>query len=386
MAKSSKQYVLFCMMFVMASSFLSMDRGAVAFTMSPSRRLASSSTGNLLGFRGGDQTKPTPKTAALQAWPSNRDPKGMAPDYPRTKSRMAITVLATLLTWQAHNSGICSSVLASSATTLAFSLWSPGLGQAAFIGSFAGMSSLGVLAGWKETLLTGSLTAGLFEYMIHRQNLWLGLGGRLGFLAFCAVNTVAWLAGGVSPFPATAVSVMSMKAWLTAAASAPLIPAALFAALGSVATIVLREYAEDESTDMSDPVRAAAVVGVMAALLVGMYPKYTNFGALMAFGGSFTGMSLPLRLCKGVIPGRKKRSQPWVSTVLACFAAAGAIGGVIHAASLGVDWWSTPAGWGGKAGASAFGGVLIFRALEKTIHVFRTKICGKEEEVYPEIY
>ena len=326
-------------------------------------------------------------TTILEAWPKDRDPKGVAPDYPQTKSRLVVTILATILTWQAHNAGLCSSVLASCATTLAASLWSPGLGQAAFIGSFTGMSSVGVLPGIKETLLAGSVTAALFEIIIHRQNRWLGLGGRLGFLAFIATNTVAFM-GGVTPFPtgSVAFSLKTMKVWWETFCTGPLLLGAMYGALGSVATILLREAAEGGSDDMSDPIRAASVVGILSALLVGIHASYTPFAALLMFGGSFTGMSLPLRLCKGVIPGRKKRRQPWISSVLACFALSGALGGIIHAGSLGVDWWSTPAGWGGKAGASAFGGVLIFRAIEKIIHATRLKIWGEEKEELPEIY
>jgi hypothetical protein len=237
----------------------------------------------------------------------------------------------------------------------------------------------------KETLLAGSLTAGLFETMIHRQNRWLGLGGRLGFLAFIATNVVAFTSG-VTPFPTGSASLKTMKVWWTAFCAGPLLSGAMYGALGSVATIILREAAEGDSDDMADPIRAASVVGILSALLVGIHTSYTPFAALLMFGGSFTGMSLPLRLCKGVIPGRKKRSQPWVSSVLACFALSGALGGIIHAGSIGVDWWSNPAGWGGKAGASAFGGVLIFRAIEKIIHSILLKVGGEDKVELPEIY
>ena len=326
------------------------------------------------------------------AWPKNRDPTGMAADYPQAKSRFLLTIVATLLTWRATSYGVCSSVFASSATTLAASLWNPGLGQAAFIGSFAGMSSIGVLVTWRHALLAGGLTAGLFEYVIHRANVWRGLGGRLGFLAFCAVNLVA-ATSRISPLPGAfsgsggPILGLDFPSFVAGFKTGPLRSGAVFGALGSVLTICLREAAEDESADMSDPVRASAVVGVMAALLVGIDKSFGDFAALLTFGGSFAGMSLPLRLCKGVIPGRKKRSQPRNATIVACFAIAGAIGGIIHAGSVGVDWWSTPAGWGGKAGASAFGGVLIFRAIEKFVYMIRMQLGKKDEDkALPEIY
>jgi hypothetical protein len=333
------------------------------------------------------------------AWPRDRDPKGMAPDYPKTKSRLAVTILATWITWQAHNyncGNSCGSVLASSAATLAASLWSPGLGQAAFAGSFAGMSSIGVLANSKETLLAGGVTAALFEVLIHRQNKFLGLGGRLGFLAFLAVNIVTVACGRVSAFPASAAvgvplplfssSKTSVASFLAAIRSAPLLTAAVCGAAGAVATIVLRESAEGKSSDMADPVRASAVIGLVAALLIGFRKDYSEFGALMAFGGSFTGMSLPSRLVKGVYPGGKRRSNPWPATTILCFATAGALGGLIHAATIGLKWWSVPAGWGGKAGTCAFAGVLVFRGIEKVIVSIRHAIWGREQPNYGELY
>ena len=334
----------------------------------------------------------------FSSWPRDRDPKGMPPDYPKTKSRLAVTVLAAFFTWQAHNCGkTCGPVLASSAMTLVASLWSPGLGQAAFAGSFAGMSSLGVMSSWKDILLAGSVTAGLFEIFIHRQNKCLGLGGRLGFIAFVATNLVTLLVNNGSfsaLFPTGAAGAVglpfvggtTMSTFLAAIQSGPLITAAICSALGAVATIVLRESAEGASDDMSDPVRASAVVGLIAALLIGIHGSYSDFGALMAFGGSFTGMSLPSRLVKGVYPGGKKRSVPRPSTTIFCFAAAGALGGLIHAATIGLKWWSVPAGWGGKAGACAFGGVLVFRGIEKIVYAIRQAFWGKEKPNYGELY
>lgn len=87
-----------------------------------------------------------------------------------------------------------------------------------------------------------------------------------------------------------------------------------------------------------------------------------------------------------MIPGRKYRKPPNAVNTIACFAAAGGIGGLIHAATLGVKWWAVPSGWGGKAGTCAFAGVLVFRAIEKIIYAIRIKIVGEPKEEYPEIY
>lgn len=66
----------------------------------------------------------------LQAWPTGRDPKSFAKDFPLAAARVGITILATVLTYVAHAANKrCSPVLASAAVTLAGSLIAPGLGQ-----------------------------------------------------------------------------------------------------------------------------------------------------------------------------------------------------------------------------------------------------------------
>lgn len=120
-----------------------------------------------------------------------KDPKGVAMDFPKTKARFVAMILATLFTWHGIVVHSMNPVLASAATTLLITMWSPGLGQAAFCGSFAGMSSVGTYA---STSLVALLNAILFEIVVHRENKWLGLGGRLGFIAFVASNIVADLA------------------------------------------------------------------------------------------------------------------------------------------------------------------------------------------------
>lgn len=70
-----------------------------------------------------------PLLTPLRAWPTGRDPKSFAKDFPLTAARVGITVLATALTYVAHANQRCGPVLASSAVTLAGSLVAPGLGQ-----------------------------------------------------------------------------------------------------------------------------------------------------------------------------------------------------------------------------------------------------------------
>ena len=314
-----------------------------------------------------------------------KDPTSFAPNYPQTKSRILTSIVATIATWHAiaHNS--LSPVLASSVTTIVLSLASPGLGQAAFCGSFAGMSSAGTLA---TTMVSATITAGLFELLIHRQNRSLGLGGRLGFVAFLAANSAAIINGN----PAVLTKIPTEQ-WMTTLLSTlksteTWVYPAICAAAGSAATIALREFAENsnnKNNDLQDPVRAASIIGLVSALAVGLY-GFDDFGSLIAFGGAFTGMSLPSRLLKGVIPGRKKRNPPGAVSILFWYAIAGALGGIVHALTLPLSWW-TGGVWGGKAGSCAYAGVLIFRGLEKIVYSTR-KALGLTSDVddYGELY
>eukprot|EP00559_Dactyliosolen_fragilissimus_P006127 CAMPEP_0184870298 /NCGR_PEP_ID=MMETSP0580-20130426/37025_1 /TAXON_ID=1118495 /ORGANISM="Dactyliosolen fragilissimus" /LENGTH=147 /DNA_ID=CAMNT_0027372305 /DNA_START=182 /DNA_END=625 /DNA_ORIENTATION=- len=131
---------------------------------------------------------------------------------------------------------------------------------------------------------------------------------------------------------------------------------AFWHAFGSVSTIFLRETGDDSTS--ADPVRASAVVGLLAGLLM-----EDKSAALALYAGSFAGMSLPSRLMnqsKTVFPITSTQSVTKLSLLLS-FAISGAIGGMIHGALITFEWW--PGGWGGKAGLCSFLGCLIFRGL-----------------------
>mmetsp|Transcript_11112 Transcript_11112/g.32936 ORF Transcript_11112/g.32936 Transcript_11112/m.32936 type:complete len:362 (-) Transcript_11112:176-1261(-) len=314
-----------------------------------------------LQIRGSDDSNLASRGGGLGAWPKTRDPRGVPPDFPLTATRVSVAIAATVLTWYAHasaNPSRCGPVLASSAATLAASLVAPGLGQAAFCGSFAGMSSASLVPGWREALAVGTLSAALFEALIHARNAFLGLGGRLGLVAFVATN-VAMMFRRV---PAVATPTVS---------TAPIAVMTIAAAIGSAMTIAVRETSDD--TAAADPVRAASVVGALAGLMVGTIPGFTDLAALAAYGGAFTGMSLPSRLLKGVVPAKQGQNapqpQPGPLALLISFASAGALGGLFHALTIGWGWWSNPAGWGGKAGFCAFVGVVAFRIIAKASSV-----------------
>lgn len=121
-------------------------------------------------------------------------------------------------------------------------------------------------------------------------------------------------------------------------------------AIGSVATIVLREMSDDSAA--ADPVRASAVVGLTGALLL-----HDKTVALAVYGGSFTGMALPSKL-RSMTPSSTLNN---VISLLLTFAVAGAFGGIVHGATI--DWKILAGGWGGKAGFCAFVGCMVYRLL-----------------------
>jgi len=122
--------------------------------------------------------------------------------------------------------------------------------------------------------------------------------------------------------------------------------------------MLLRATSDD--TRATDTVRASATIGLMGALLL-----KDKTAALAVYGGSFVGMSAPTRLLHGILPSQVKGGVkvPDTSAValLLNFAIAGALAGLVHGASIGLNWFY--GGWGGKAGFCGFVGCLLFRVL-----------------------
>lgn len=287
-------------------------------------------------------------TTQIPAWPLNKDPKGMAPDYPLAFARIGITIGCTFLTWYAQSQ--YSSVMASSALTLICSMiFDKRLGQAAFCGSFAGMCSSAVIPSWSLAVSLGAMTSFLFEALIHYQNAYLGVGGRLGMTAFLATSFIAAVSNVSTGFSMAPISLAALK-------SNAVLSMAFWHAVGSVATIALREASDDSAA--ADPVRASAVVGLAGALLL-----KDKTAALALYGGSFVGMSLPSRLMYGPNPTGDKSNT--LASILSTFAVAGALGGIIHGATNSFGWWL--GGWGGKAGTCAFLGCLLYRGIRKSV-------------------
>ncbi len=217
------------------------------------------------------------------------------------------------------------------------------------------MCSAKVIPTAELALRLGAVTSLLFEILIHYRNAFLGIGGRLGMTAFLATSIVAAQNGASTGFKLSKITLSALK-------KSTILHMALWHAVGSVATIVLREVSDDNAA--ADPVRASAVVGLAGALLL-----KDKTAALALYGGSFVGMSLPSRLMQGIMPGKGVPKPFTVLSILVSFAVAGALGGIVHGATI--NWKMWPGGWGGKAGTCAFIGCLMFRLLSKIISAIK---------------
>ena len=271
-------------------------------------------------------------------------------------SRVSITIFATFLTWWAQKQ--YSNVLASSAITLIFgSFLKKSLSQAAFCGTFAGMSSRAVIPTWQGAVGLGALTSILFEWLIHKNNLFYGIGGRLSVIAFIATNIVAALIN-----VPTGMSMSSFQSLLSSLKKTTLFRFACWHALGSVATILLRQAINIPI--FACPYRASAVVGLIGALFLDDY-----YSALALYGGSFVGMSYPHMLfVKSKKYSFKFHSESIISLIFS-FGIAGAFAGLIKGATNDLNYWT--GGWGGKTGSCAFIGCIMFRILFRVCSAIR---------------
>eukprot|EP00804_Cyclotella_cryptica_P008874 CCRYP_013101-RD/>CCRYP_013101-RD protein AED:0.19 eAED:0.18 QI:0/-1/0/1/-1/0/1/0/278 len=273
-------------------------------------------------------------------------------------TRMAITILSALSTWYLHLFNGYSPVLASSAISLLISTClDRRLGQAAFCGSFAGMSGGHLVPNLSMAMLLGVLTSIGYEIFIHLQNFSLGIGGRLGATAFLATSVLAKYRG-----VAYVGRKMRRGLW-KGGLSSVVATMMIYHAIGAAATIFLRESSDDSA--VADPVRASSVVGLLGALFL------KDPSAILAlYGGSFVGMSLPSRLMYGNSPGKSKIARPQSPLgLLASFAGVGALAGLIHGVTIHWGYWN--GGWGGKAGLCAFAACWIYRGFSNLYEIAR---------------
>ena len=331
---------------------------------------------------------------ALSMFTTTNDPKGMSSDYPLGITRMLIVIGSCYLTWfvpqlLTNYPQHATNVMVSSVITLVCSmLFDKRLGQAALCGSFAGMCSTSIIPTTKLALILGSITSILYEMMPF----FLGVGGeRLGITAFIGTSIVTTtklfkkttIRTGLSKYAVLpsllngigiSSSYRGSKRLLKLSAlniHTTLLPMAFWYAIGSIATIVLREISDDTAVAV-DPVRASAVIGLAGAILL----KYDKIAALAVYGGSIVGMSLPSKLMMNNRSSFSSSSSSLLSKIskilslVLAFGIAGAFSGLIHGATI--DWklWSDHGGasWGGKAGTCAFLGCIIYRIIAYIVH------------------
>ncbi|KAK1749021.1 hypothetical protein QTG54_000960 [Skeletonema marinoi] len=238
-----------------------------------------------------------------------------------------------------------SPVLASSAITLLTSTCiDRRLGQAALCGSLAGMSGMHLLPNLSMTALLGVATTASYEVLISINNLFSGIGGRIGASAFLATSVMAKYQG---------IRFVGRKMrrglWSSAGLSSIASTMVIYHAIGAALTIFLRQSSDVDGA--ADPVRGSSVVESMAILAL--------------YGGTFVGMSLPSRLTNGNAPGKRRQGKPQSAlSLVASFSAAGAMAGLVHAFTIHSGYFK--GGWGGKVGLCAFAGTWAFRGAAST--------------------
>jgi hypothetical protein len=314
------------------------------------------------------------------SWPLIRDPPGVGPDYPLSYARAFVTILSTVFTWHLHVHNGHSSVLASSSLALLVSTClDRRLGQAAFCGSFAGMSGSHLVPNYATSAMLGAMTSIAYEIFIHARNACSGIGGRLGATAFLATYALSKYRGvvgvtrrvgrrGLRRVVAGGPGAMGSGVWGGGIFGDPiLVSMVLYHVLGAIITISLRESSDGSAA--SDPVRACSVVGLLGSLFL----KNDPTAMLALYGGSFVGMSLPSRLMHGNIASDATSVvRPQTPLMLfGSFAGAGALAGLFHALTIRYGYWN--GGWGGKAGLCAFAGCWAYRGFGNVVDVLRKK-------------
>ena len=202
-----------------------------------------------------------------------------------------------------------------------------------YVGAFAGMTSPLVLAhpGW---IALAGATAGLLYSLL--RSTWIGVGGKLGFLAFSGVSFAALIADRIGESPGGAKLLQLQTAdRLAVLVTAP---------LAALATYEVQRHLR------WSPVLASASVTcafVLAMVLVGAESLFVVApSAIACFGGSFIAMTGEIHAA----------SRPWLP----------AAGGLLYAL-LQIAFEPTLAGMGGDFGATAVVAVLVVIGIEKLV-------------------
>lgn len=280
---------------------------------------------------------------------SLRDPPGDSKEHPELLARALVIMFSTLATRQLHLINGISPVLASSAITLLTSTCiDRRLGQAALCGSLAGMCGMHLVPNLSMTALLGVATTVSYEVLIRINNLFSGIGGRVGASAFVATSVMAKYQG---------VRFVGRKMrrglWSGSGLSSIATTMVIYHAIGAALTIFLRQSSDVDGA--ADPVRGSSVVGLLGSICL-----KNPMAALALYGGTFVGMSLPSRLINGNAPGKPRLGKPQSAlSLFGSFTAAGAMAGLVHAFTIHSGYFNR--GWGGKVGLCAFAGTWAYR-------------------------
>ena len=190
-------------------------------------------------------------------------------------SSSAYTLLAltggTYLTFFLNHSFGIGGVLASSTVGLAGAWAVRKYAAAIYCGSFIGMACSIIFSNPLSLLLASIISGALF---ILSSNIFVGYGGKLGFMAFAGTYSASALIGT----PLRTIDPLSRNLYFLVF---------LFVIIAGMATYVLQKALE------MDAVTASALVGLVIALL---FPDATHTVVVAAFCATFTGMVSPVRV------------------------------------------------------------------------------------------
>jgi len=196
--------------------------------------------------------------------------------------------------------------------------------------SFAGMSALIAIATIEQTIMVG-VVVGIIYLLLEKM--FGGVGGKLGTIGMLSTLIVATLLQSLNPY-----SYCNFTAW-TVVTPTLVIASIVTGALGSAATLAVREQLVLKIYKSNDAVIGSATVGLIGGLFLPYIPIVGSVLPLVLYEGSFTGMSSRKRL-----PGYP------------AFIIAGALAGAIFIVLYGLF-----PGCGGKLGFMAFSSVLIYQ-------------------------
>lgn len=196
--------------------------------------------------------------------------------------------------------------------------------------SFAGMSALIAIATIEQTIMVG-VVVGIIYLLLEKM--FGGVGGKLGTIGMISTLIVATLLQTLNPY-----SYCNFTAWTMVTPT--LVTASIITgALGSAATLAVREQLVLKIYKSNDAVIGSATVGLIGGLFLPYIPIVGSVLPLVLYEGSFAGMSSRKRL-----PGYP------------AFIIAGALAGAIFIVLYGLF-----PGCGGKLGFMAFSSVLIYQ-------------------------